>query len=429
MNAEKLYDAIGFIDDDIVAEAQAFSKKKKSVRRVVATAVSLAACLVIAVFGIHTVRNSPAFVLPDRGGENIAFTSGENKYGGVVKGATTTTGTMMSKDRVVRLEITEWKQNCFYALVLEENSDELSIGTKLKVKVDKNVWFGNADSCKCTEENYCKGADENYYKQGKPTEEDFPVGSKVYVVYGKIRNGFLNSKADKVVRATSIKTITYSHTLRGPGSMMTYYYVEITEWYKDRFKGIIKGSEYNKGEIPLDKELTVRFDGDIIVRKEGEKPQYRKPVAEDFPVGSRVKVLANDMYAPEFLGKSEIWIHSIGALTEPQTVIVRIDEWNDEGFKGILTGENGQMAYYYTSHTAIVEFSDETRMESYDGRGTTTISLAPTEEDFPVGTIVEVSYNETMQNLDGETIYTAEHVWQYEVAMFITSDDNGISVK
>ncbi len=427
MNTEKLYDAIGYIDDDIVAETEAFSKRKKSVRRVVATAVSLAACLVIAFFGTHIVKNSQYFVSPDRGSsEHMSFTSTEKKWSGYAeKGeqlyGCATTGTIASKDNAVLLEITEWRRNCFYALVLEGDSDELSIGTKVKVKVDKNVWFGHLDSCKGSEENFCKGAEENYYKQGKPTEEDFPVGSKVYVVYDKIRNSFFNSKASKVLRAESVKMVRTHQNLRGPGSMMTYYYVEIKEWDKDSFKGIIKGSENNVGEIPLDNEVTVCFDGKIVVRKEGEKLQYRKPTPEDFPVGNRVKVLVNDMYAPQYLGQSEIWISSIGDLTELQTAVVRIEEWNDKGFEGTLQGENGQSKFYYTSHNVTVKFTDETRMKSFDNKGTTTISLAPTEEDFPVGSVVEVSYNEAVQKTDGETVFIAERVWRYEVTLFASS--------
>ncbi len=425
MNAEKLYDAIGYIDDDIVAEAEAFSKRKKSVRRVVATAVSLAACLVIAFFGTHIVKNSQYFVSPDRGSsEHLSFTSTENKWSGYTeKGeqlyGCATTGTMLSKDKVVRLEITEWRRNCFYALVLEGDGDELSIGTKVKVKVDKNVWFGHLDSCKGSEENFCKGAEENYYKQGKPTEEDFPVGSKVYVVFSNVRDSFLNTKANKVLKAESVKTVAVSHSLRGPGSMMTYYYVEITEWYKDRFKGVLKGSEDNKGEIPLDTELTFRFDESIVVKKDGEKPQCRKPTEEDFPVGSRVKVLINDMHSPQILGESEVWTAFIGDLTEPQTVVVKIDEWNDKGFEGTLQGENGKWIDNDASRVPVaVKFTDETRMESYDKKGTTIISLAPTEEDFSVGTTVEVSYYEFTENSRGEILVTAERIWQFYEAEF-----------
>ena len=425
MNTEKLYDAIGYIDDDIVAEAEAFSKRKKTVRRVVAAAVSLAACLVITFFGTHIVRNSQYFVSPDRGSsEHMSFTSTENNWSGYIeKGnnlyGSATTGIKMPKDRVVRLEITEWKRNCFYALVLEENSDELSIGTKGKVKLDKNVWFGHLDSCKGSEENFCKGAEENYYKQGKPTEEDFPIGSKVYVVYGKIRNSFFNSKASKVLRAESMETFASYYSLRGPGDRSVYYYVEIQEWDKESFKGVLKGSEDNKGVIVLDIELTFHFDENIVVKKEGEKPQCRKPTEEDFSVGSRVKVLINDMHATQILGESEVWTVFIGDLTETQTAVVKIDEWNDKGFEGTLQGENGKWIYNDASRVPVaVKFTDETRMESYDKKGTTIISLAPTEEDFPAGSVVEVSYNEAVQKSDSETVFIAERVWRYEVTLF-----------
>ena len=412
MTSEKLFDAIGFIDDDIVAEAEAFSKRKKAFRRAVATAVSLAACLVIAVFGMHILRNSPYFVLPDRGSNNMSFTASENKYagyGGGLKGATTM-GSMTSSDNAVYLEITEWKKNSFYALVLEGNSDDLSIGTKVKVKINKNIWFGNS---------VADESDAVCYKQGKPTEEDFPVGSKVYVVFGKIRDSFLNSKAEKVLRAESVKPSVYSYSIRGPGSMMTYYYVEVVEWYENSFKGIVKGSENQRGEIPLNEEVTVRFGENMVIRKEGGKSEHRKPNAEDFPPGTRVRLLADDMYAPEYLGTSEIWTNSIGDLTELQTLLVRIDDWNDNGFVGTLAGENGQTAFYYTNQTVVAEFTDETRMKSFADRvATTIISLAPTEEDFPVGTTVEVSYFDSAENSKGEILVTAEYIWEFRVAEF-----------
>lgn len=98
------------------------------------------------------------------------------------------------------------------------------------------------------------------------------------------------------------------------------------------------------------------------------------------------------------------------------TVIVRIAEWNEGGFTGTLEGENGQQAFYYTNYTAVVEFTDDTRTETVVDGTTTLITLAPTEEDFPIGTVVEVSYENSEQRGLTETVYIAEYVRLFESA-------------
>lgn len=98
------------------------------------------------------------------------------------------------------------------------------------------------------------------------------------------------------------------------------------------------------------------------------------------------------------------------------TVIVRIAEWNEGGFTGTLQGENGKEKVYYTSRTVVVEFTDDTRTEIVVNDTTPIVTLAPTEEDFPVGTVVEVSYENSEQRGLTETVYIAEHVRLFKSA-------------
>lgn len=405
MKAERLSEALGFLDDDIIEETQALRDKKRNYKSIWIKCLSAAACFCIALTAV--IGSVGHCELPLRGSDINATSAEEYKYGSGdwLGGFSYAAGSMTPFNNAVYLEITEWKRTYFYALVLEGQNDDFSNGTKVKVKFDKNIYVGLSSG---------QESGELYYEQRRPTQEDFSVGSKLYVVFNKSRNSFLNSKADKVINALSIKTVKSSEPLRGPGSMMTYYYVEITEWGKKEFEGIIKGSKENSGELPLDKEVTVKFDNNITVKKDGKKAENRIPTEADFPVGSRVEVLLNDNNAPEFLSESEILIYSIGDIRTLQTVLLRIDKWNDNGFTGTLCGENGTLALHYTSHVTTVEFTENTRTETKINDATTRITLAPTEEDFPVGTIVEVSYKDFVKISAEERIYIADRIWLYE---------------
>ncbi len=415
MKAENLSEALACLDDDIIEETESFRSRKKNYKSIWLRCLSAAACLCIALVAVFGTVQS--FDLPLRGnGFNStnnslwAGTKGESrpvdeyKYGG---GLGSVTGSMNLPDDGVYLEIKEWKKNYFYALVLGAKSQDLTNGMMVKVKFSKDIMYADHPSW--------KGLGDPFYEDGIPTEKIFPVGCKVYVTFDKMRNSFFNSKAHKVIKANCVYFHKGEIPLRGPnGFNRVTYYVEIAEWGHKEFEGIIKGSEGNSGELPIDKELSIKFDENIRVKKQGGKFENRLPTEEDFPVGSRVEVLVNDYDAPKFLGTSEMWIYSISDLSMPQTVLVRIDEWNDKGFTGTLQGENGQQAFYYTNHNAVIEFTDNTRTESHKKWGTTTISLAPTEEDFPIGTLVEVSYYKSVQKSINETVYTAERIWLFE---------------
>lgn len=428
MKAENISDALAFLDDDIIEETEIFRNRKKSYKTIWLRCLSAAACLciaLVAVFGaLQYVPNSD-FPLRGQGAGDNYLKGGdveEYKYGGTFGSADSS---ISFPEGGVYLEITEWKRNYFYALVLGSENDDLTIGMKVKVKLNKVKEYtkypdggvkvkldGENGNHKCY---YWSGWNENSYSQGRPTQEDFPVGSKVCVTFSKVRNSFLNPKAEKVIKATHLYEYRGEVPLRGPGEVdRVTYYIEIAKWEAEGFKGIIKGSEHNLGKLPLDKEVTVRFDSPILVTTFSEKGELGIPTEEDFPEGTRVKVVTDDFNAPHMLNESEIWISSIGKITTNQTILVRIDKWNQGGFTGTLCGENGQWAVYDKSQTAVVKFTDKTLLEEVLDEGTRRLSSAPTEDDFPVGTVMEIRYEKSARQSEDKTEYTAERLWLYK---------------
>lgn len=428
MKAENLSDALAFLDDDIIEETEIFRNRKKNYKTIWLRCLSAAACLciaLVAVFGaLQYVPNSD-FPLRGQGAGDTNLKGGdveEYKYGGTFGSADSS---ISFPEGGVYLEITEWKRNYFYALVLGSENDDLTIGMKVKVKLNKvKEYFKYPDGgvkAKLDGENgnnkcyYWSGWNENSYSQGRPTQEDFPVGSKVCVTFSKVRNSFLNPNAQKVIRATSLYEYRGETPARGPGDFnRVTYYVEIVKWEADGFKGIIKGSEHNIGVLPLDKEVKVRFKDPILVTTFDEKGELGTPTKEDFPAGTRVKVITNESDVPHMLGETEMWVYSIGKITANQTVLVKIDKWNENGFTGTLCGENGQWAVYDEPQKAVVEFTDTTLLETLLDEGTKRLSSAPTEADFPVGTVLEVRYEESVRESADKTVYTAERLWLYK---------------
>lgn len=204
----------------------------------------------------------------------------------------------------------------------------------------------------------------------------------------------------------------------GVGGELLRYYVEITSWDDKGFYGVIKNSESDSGELQFGDEVRVRFSDDVEVMKRGEGRARYIPDEEDFPTGERVEV--GGIVIDKTIGCSagyELRAYYVGDITSSDTVVVRITEWNDSGFIGTKVGEYGKEVFYYVPETAVVEFTDNTRTEKAIDRGRTTlITLAPTEEDFPVGTIVEVSYEDSRIAKPTETVYYAERVWLFESA-------------
>lgn len=429
MKAENLSDALSFLDDDIIEETENFRSRKKNMRIIWLRCLSAAACLCIALVAVFgAVQYAPYSDSPLRGqGTGNTVQAGtkeesqpvdEYKYGGAWGGADSS---IAFPDDGVYLEITEWKKNYFYALVLSSENEELTNGMKVKVKLSKVSEYSKysdglvKSEGKDSKSYYWSGWDESSYSQGRPTQEDFPVGTKVCVTFSKVRNSFLNFKADKVITSTHLYEYRGETPVRGPGDFIRVtYYVEIAKWEDDGFKGIIKGSEHNIGVLPLDKEVKVRFNSPIRVTTFDGKGELGIPAEEDFPEGTRVKVLTDDSKVSHMVDETEMWIYSIGKITANQTVLVKIDKWNENGFTGTLCGENGQWKVYAEPQKAVVKFTDKTLLETKLDEGTKRLSSAPTEDDFPVGTVLEVRYEESVRESENQVVYTAERLWFYE---------------
>lgn len=194
MTAEKLSEALSFLDDDIIEETEALrSRKDRTDYKIIwLRCLSVAACLCIALVAVFAGAGKGD--LPLRGNGISTNPTEEFKYG--ASGADSTVMfSAQSVDEVAYLEITEWKGSCFYATAIEGKNDAFDDGAKVKVKFNPEwVWVR-------------RNADLGWYeyKNKIPSAEEFPVGSKVFVVFGDRRNTFLNSKADEVITAFVIE--------------------------------------------------------------------------------------------------------------------------------------------------------------------------------------------------------------------------------
>ncbi len=133
--------------------------------------------------------------LPLKGGD-ISYTSPEdNKYGGYRGTLGFGAGNVSYVGEVAYLEITEWKGSCFYATAIEGKNDAFDDGVKVKVKFFSEwVWV--------EKKTY---SDLMMFERKIPSAEEFPVGSRILVVFNDRRNTFLNSKADEVITAFVIE--------------------------------------------------------------------------------------------------------------------------------------------------------------------------------------------------------------------------------
>lgn len=195
MTAEKLSEALSFLDDDIIEEAEDLRSRKKDYKIIWLRCLSAAACLcivLVAVFGVvQTDADLDYSDLSLKGGD-ISYTSPEyNKYGGYRGTLGFGAGAVSYVGEVAYLEITEWKGSCFYATAIEGKNDAFDDGVKVKVKFFSEwVWV---------EKKTC--SDLMMYERKIPSAEEFPAGSRILVVFNDRRNTFLNSKADEVITA------------------------------------------------------------------------------------------------------------------------------------------------------------------------------------------------------------------------------------
>lgn len=199
MTAEKLSEALSFLDDDIIEEAEDSGSQKSNYKIIWLRCLSAAACLCIVLVAVFGGMQSDADLgcsdLPLKGGD-ISYTSPEdNKYGGYRGTLGFGAGNVSYVGEVAYLEITEWKGSCFYATAIEGKNDAFDDGVKVKVKFFSEwVWV--------EKKTY---SDLMMFERKIPSAEEFPVGSRILVVFNDRRNTFLNSKADEVITAFVIE--------------------------------------------------------------------------------------------------------------------------------------------------------------------------------------------------------------------------------
>ena len=77
-----------------------------------------------------------------------------------------------------------------------------------------------------------------------------------------------------------------------------------------------------------------------------------------------------------------------------ETCLIRIVSWQCDGFTGELVGENGEFSFYNTDTDITVKFTENTH-----GYRSGKDNGFPTEEDFPVNSLVEVHYSKISGNI------------------------------
>lgn len=189
MKAEFLSEAMSFLDDDIIEEADALRRKSKNYKSIWIKCLSAAACLCIAllaVFGFY----KPQSLANGTAGPSLTGTEQSNvadiKYG---SGKGCGDVFMVNETGWCYLEITAWGDEEFFARVIgkEQEGGTLSVGEEISVKFESFVWI-----IKNTEES-----PQRVFGR-IPTEEDFPVKSKVKAkLYGtKTEDGEYNLRTN-----------------------------------------------------------------------------------------------------------------------------------------------------------------------------------------------------------------------------------------
>ena len=169
MTAEKLSEALSFIDDDIIEETEALrSRKDRTDYKIIwLRCLSVAACLCIALVAVFAGAGKGD--LPLRGNGISTNPTEEFKYGISDAG-----GMLMGVNEGFwyYVEITEWEDDGFYGIIrgTECEGGIIPIGEKVKVKFADTVWI-----IKNTEES----AQRTYGRI--PDENDFSVGSLIKV--------------------------------------------------------------------------------------------------------------------------------------------------------------------------------------------------------------------------------------------------------
>lgn len=182
MNQDKIHDALNLLDDDMIEVVENLRNKNKYKRKNLwVRYLSVAACICIVAAGIFAIGNLGLL----SGGSkkqsnndgtynnNFGYTSeGEKNF--IIKGQggdiVTTGGEVPS----VIVEIKKWQDNGFEGKIAGiVDTTIFEVGAEVVVEFDDDICIAE------TREGITK------YIEDEPTEEDFPVGSKVCVQFVK----------------------------------------------------------------------------------------------------------------------------------------------------------------------------------------------------------------------------------------------------
>ncbi len=173
MTAEKLSEALSFLDDDIIEEAEDLRSRKPNHKIIWLRCLSAAACLCIVLVAVlGGLQANPDLDLPGLKGEEPW--AGPPRVGGYTYGAGCMGITNVNENFWYYVEIIRWENDGFYGVIrgAECEGSIIPIGEKVKVKFADTVWI-----IKNTEES----AQRVFGRI--PDENDFPVGSLIKVKY------------------------------------------------------------------------------------------------------------------------------------------------------------------------------------------------------------------------------------------------------
>lgn len=167
MTAEKLSEALSFIDDDIIEETEnARSRKDTTDYKIIwLRCLAVAACLCIALVAV--LAGAGRVDIPLKGEPVGDGTTEDIKYGvGSAGGAVSG----VNEGLWYYVEITRWEDDGFYGIIrgCESEGGIIPVGEKVKIKFADTVWI-----IKNTEES----AQKIFGRL--PDEKDFPAGSLI----------------------------------------------------------------------------------------------------------------------------------------------------------------------------------------------------------------------------------------------------------
>ena len=167
MRQNKLHDALGLLDDDLI-EAVEKLRSGAPKKRVSMYWISAAACLCIAAVVLFAAEKFVQPLLDRQSADGLKY-GGYDNVASVESGNTDESGEAVFSLSLL-LKITSWRENGFTGTVAGIlDTESYTVGTELTVLFSEDVFYYPGE--------------ESSAKEGAPTSKDFPVGTTVWVQF------------------------------------------------------------------------------------------------------------------------------------------------------------------------------------------------------------------------------------------------------